>query len=161
MVPNLRFGHAWLRRFKNEVHSQPRPAHHKLIQNHLNDVLQTVSKRSFTNFANWRRIRIAIPFITRSKVDCAAFVFKLLELFDGQNVQLPTGLDVVSTCELHHFPTTTFTTIISMLTPCVNSQVDGASARAEMLHYMLFHQLNLIAKLPREIESFREAGVQS
>jgi hypothetical protein len=48
-----------------------------------------------------------------------------------------------------------------MLTPCVHSQEDGASVRAEMLHYMFFHQLNLIAKLPPEIESFREAGVQS
>jgi hypothetical protein len=86
-------------------HDQPTM---NLIQNRLNDALQTISKRSFPNFANWRRIRTVIPFITQSKVDCAAFVFKLLELFDRQTVQLPTGLDVVSTCELHHFPTTTF-----------------------------------------------------
>jgi hypothetical protein len=39
-----------------------------------------------------------------------------------------------------------------MLTPYGHSQEDGASARAEMLHYMLFHQLNLIANLPPEIE---------
>jgi hypothetical protein len=92
---------------KKFTHNHHQPTMN-LIQNRLNDALQTISKRSFPNFANWRRIRTVIPFTTPTEGDCAAYVFKLLELFDGVNVQLPTGLDVVSTCKFHHFPSATF-----------------------------------------------------
>jgi hypothetical protein len=56
---------------KKFTHNHHQPTMN-LIQNRLNDALQTISKRSFPNFANWRRIRTVIPFTTPTKGDCAA-----------------------------------------------------------------------------------------
>ncbi|CAM0144788.1 unnamed protein product [Urochloa decumbens] len=101
-----------------------------LIQMRLNQALQTINKR-FPNFGSWRRSVLKTVPVARATNDCAALVMRYLEGFDGLDIMLPPDFDPANTDR----------------------------SRSEMLHYMMFHQLNLIKDHPPEIGRFKHAGV--
>ncbi|KAL6850318.1 hypothetical protein ACP4OV_020945 [Aristida adscensionis] len=88
--------------------------------------LQRVARGKIPPFDHWKIYRINVPTMT-SPNDCAFYIMKYLENYNGEHTSLNT----------------------------IIQQGRSNEMRAEMLHYLIFHPANMIKKLPDELYQFR------